>query len=272
MVGVAAVGPAVAGRLRQTVTVVAGITASADARLRSGSGVCVVVTGTGVSRGAGRVSMCPTTKLSCHGMTGLSKSAVLLTRFGRIREDLGLKAPTIAGVYAARRPRRGTSGYRRLMQWVVGLVYAGFLVGTGVLALVDARANRLPDKVTFPLYAWGALGLTAASWVGGQWWRMIVAAGAALLCYGFFWLQWFFGKVGFGDVKLVGVLGLFLGWVSLPLAMAGLLAGMIAASLVSLGRVALRKAKLKSQVAFGSYLIAGAWAALAAEAVELVRR
>jgi leader peptidase (prepilin peptidase) / N-methyltransferase len=157
------------------------------------------------------------------------------------------------------------------MEWVTGVVYAGFLCGSGVLAWVDARANRLPDKVMFPLYAWGLIGLTAASWAGGAWWRLALAAIAAALCYGFFYLQWFFGKLGFGDVKLAGVLGLFLGWVSLPLAMAGLLLGMLAAALVSLGRLALRRAKLKTQVAFGTYLIAGAWAALAAQAVELLR-
>ena len=157
------------------------------------------------------------------------------------------------------------------MQWVVGVVYAGFLLGSAVLAAVDARANRLPDKVMFPLYGWGLLGLAAASWAGDAWWRLAIGLGAAAVFYGFFWLQWFFGRMGFGDVKLAGLLGLFLGWANLPLAMAGLLFGMVVASLVSLGRMALGKAKLKSQVAFGAYLILGAWAALAAQAVELLR-
>ncbi|MBR7833922.1 prepilin peptidase [Actinospica durhamensis] len=157
------------------------------------------------------------------------------------------------------------------MQWVVGVVYAGFLLGSAVLAAVDARTNRLPDKVMFPLYAWGLLGLAAASWAGEEWWRLLLALGVAAVFYGFFWAQWFFGLMGFGDVKLAGLLGLFLGWASLPLAMAGLLCGMVVAMLVSLGRIALGRAKRKSQVAFGAYLILGAWAASAAQAVHLLR-
>ncbi len=157
------------------------------------------------------------------------------------------------------------------MQWVVGVVYAGFLLGSAVLASVDVRAHRLPDKVMFPLYGWGLAGLAAASWAGGAWWRLVIAAAAAAVFYGFFWLQWYFGKMGFGDVKLAGVLGLFLGWASLPLAMAGLLFGLLLASLVSLVKMAAGKAKAKSPVALGAYLIAGAWAALAAQAVELLR-
>jgi len=157
------------------------------------------------------------------------------------------------------------------MEWVVGVVYAGFLGATGILAWIDARTKRLPDKVVFPLYAWGLLGLTAASWAGGAWSRLVVAAITAGLFYGAFWLLWFFGPMGFGDVKLVGVLGLFLGWIDLPIAMAGLLFGMLAACLAALGGMAFGKVGRKSMVAFGPYLIAGAWAALAAQAVELIR-
>lgn len=157
------------------------------------------------------------------------------------------------------------------MEWVVGVVYAGFLAASGILAWIDARTKRLPNKVLFPLAGWGLLGLTVASWAGGAWWRLAVAAIAAGLCYGAFWLLWFFGPMGFGDVKLVGVLGLFLGWAALPVAMAGLLLGMLAACVAALGGMALGRVGRKSMVAFGPYLIAGAWAALAAQAVELIR-
>ena len=157
------------------------------------------------------------------------------------------------------------------MEWVVGVVYAGFLAGSGALAVIDARTKRLPNRIMFPLYAFGAVGLTLASAVGHEWWRLIAAAGAAALLYGLFWLFRFFGPMGFGDVKLVGVLGLYLGWVGLPAVVTGLILGMLAAALTGIGMMIVRRATLKTELAYGPYLIAGSWAALALEGVLLAR-
>ena len=157
------------------------------------------------------------------------------------------------------------------MDWVVGVVYAGFLAGSGALAVVDARTKRLPNRLMFPLYGLGAVGLTLASAVGHEWWRLVAAAVAAAVLYGLFWLLWFFGPMGFGDVKLIGVLGLFLGWAGLGIVATGILVGMMAAALTALVMVALRRADRKTELAYGPYLIGGGWAALALEAVILAR-
>lgn len=150
------------------------------------------------------------------------------------------------------------------------MVYAGFLAGSGALAVVDARTRRLPNRLMFPLYGFGALGLTLASAAGHEWSRLTVAVAAAALLYGIFWLMWFFGPMGFGDVKLVGVLGLFLGWAGPGVVVTGLVLGMLAAAVAALGMVALRRATRKTELAYGPYLIGGAWAALAIEAAVLV--
>jgi leader peptidase (prepilin peptidase)/N-methyltransferase len=157
------------------------------------------------------------------------------------------------------------------MDWIVGVVYAGFLAGSGTLAVIDARTKRLPNRIMFPLYGFGAVGLTLASAVGHEWPRLIIAAGSAAVLYGLFWLFWFFGPMGFGDVKLAGVLGLFLGWVGLPAVTTGLVLGMLAAAFTGIGMMVLRKADRKTELAYGPYLIAGSWAALALEAVLLLR-
>jgi len=157
------------------------------------------------------------------------------------------------------------------VDWIVGVVYAGFLAGSGALAVIDARTKRLPNRIVFPLYGFGALGLTLASAVGHEWWRLIAALVSAALLYGLFWLFWFFGPTGFGDVKLVGVLGLFLGWIGLSAVLTGLLLGMLAAAFTGVGMMILRKADRKTEIAYGPYLIAGSWAALALESVLLAR-
>ena len=157
------------------------------------------------------------------------------------------------------------------MDWVVGVVYAGFLAGSGALAVIDARTKRLPNRITYPLFAFGVVGLTLASWVGHEWWRLLVAAVAAALCYGLFWLLWFFGGMGFGDVRLIGVIAFYLGWIGIAAVETGVVLGTLAASLYHVGKLLLRKASRKSELAFGPYLIGGAWAALALEAVLLAR-
>ena len=157
------------------------------------------------------------------------------------------------------------------MDWIVGLVYAGFLAGSGALAVIDARTKRLPNRIMFPLYGFGAVGLTLASAVGHEWPRLVIALASAALLYGLFWLFWFFGPMGFGDVKLAGVLGLFLGWVSLPAVLTGLLLGMLAAAFTGIALMVARKADRKTEIAYGPFLIAGSWAALALESVLLTR-
>lgn len=157
------------------------------------------------------------------------------------------------------------------MDWVAGVVYAGFVAGTGALAVLDARTKRLPNRIVFPLYGLGAVGLTLASALGHDWPRLLVAVLCAALLYGLFWLFWFFGPMGFGDVKLAGVLGLFLGWAGLPVAGAGVLLGMLAASFTAIALVLLGKATRKTELAYGPYLIAGSWAALALQELVVAR-
>ena len=157
------------------------------------------------------------------------------------------------------------------MEWVVCLVYAGFLAGSGALAVIDVRTRLLPNRIVYPLFAFGVLGLTLASWLGQEWWRLIVAAAAGALCFGLFWLLWFFGGMGFGDVRLIGVIGFYLGWIGISAVEAGVLLGTLVASVYHIGKMLLRKASRKSELAFGPYLIGGAWAALALEAVLLAR-
>lgn len=157
------------------------------------------------------------------------------------------------------------------MDWVIGVVYAGFLAGSGALAVVDARTKRLPNRLMFPLYGLGAVGLTLASALGHEWWRLAAAVLAAAVLYGLFWLLWFFGPMGFGDVKLIGVLGLFLGWAGLDIVVSGLLLGMLAAAFTAVGMLVLRRANRKTELAYGPYLIGGGWAALALEAFILAR-
>ena len=131
------------------------------------------------------------------------------------------------------------------------------------LAVIDLDCQRLPDRLTLPSYPVG-LALLA---VPGDWdalWRAVLAAavtgGAALLLA----LIAPGGGLGLGDVKLLGVLGLFLGWLGWAELALGIALGFTIGALAAVGLLVLRRAGLKDQMAFGQWLIAGALVAVVA--------
>ena len=84
------------------------------------------------------------------------------------------------------------------------------------------------------------------------------------LAWAFFVLQVLIypAGLGWGDVKLSGLLGLYLGWLGLGALAAGLFLGYLFAAVAGLGLIATRRASRKSHLAFGPFLLAGALAAV----------
>jgi len=143
-----------------------------------------------------------------------------------------------------------------------------YLAAVGVpLALIDAQHKRLPDLLTLPSYP-VALALLAVA-------APFVPLGGRHLVYGligmaavwlFFVLQAFVypAGIGWGDVKLSGVIGLYLGWFGASTLLAGIIAGYLLAAVTGIGLIVARRATRKSQIPFGPFMIAGALAVLLA--------
>lgn len=70
------------------------------------------------------------------------------------------------------------------------------------------------------------------------------------------------GAMGMGDVKLAGVLGLNLGYYSLPALFLATLLTFVLATFWVIGGVIVRKLTLKSAVPFGPFMVIGAFAVL----------
>jgi leader peptidase (prepilin peptidase) / N-methyltransferase len=141
-----------------------------------------------------------------------------------------------------------------------------YLAAIGVpLAVIDARCQRLPDALTLPSYpvALALLGLAALLAPGGAGHFLGALAGLAL-AWGVFLLQVLVypAGLGWGDVKLSGLLGLYLGWLGLGALAAGLFLGYLFAAAAGLALIAARRASRKSRLPFGPYLLAGALTAI----------
>ncbi|HEY9497727.1 MAG TPA: prepilin peptidase [Terrimesophilobacter sp.] len=130
-----------------------------------------------------------------------------------------------------------------------------------VLALIDLDTRSLPNRIVLPGYAVGAVLLGASGLLAGDFGALLSAAiGAAALFLLYFVLAIAYPQgMGMGDVKLAGLLGLFLGFVGWQAIVVGAFAAFLLGGVFALVLVALRKASRKSAVPFGPWMLLGAW-------------
>ncbi len=129
------------------------------------------------------------------------------------------------------------------------------VAAVGIVAgWIDAYERRLPDVLVLPAYpAVAALLLAAADAE-----TMLRAAACAAVLAGLYLAGHVLGQLGFGDVKLAGLLGLVLGWASWRT-----VAVAVAATLVIGGaQAAVVLALRRSEFPFGPAMLFGASAAL----------
>jgi leader peptidase (prepilin peptidase)/N-methyltransferase len=88
----------------------------------------------------------------------------------------------------------------------------------------------------------------------------------AVLFLLYFVLAWISpDSLGFGDVKLAGLIGLVLGWLGIFQTVVGLFAGFLVGGLIALVLLLGRRVGMRSHIAFGPSMLAGALLALALE-------
>ncbi|KRE77347.1 prepilin peptidase [Arthrobacter sp. Soil763] len=160
--------------------------------------------------------------------------------------------------------------------WLVLLACAYFAVMAARLSIIDIRHHLLPNRIIFPSYAvagvllLGAAGLRALAPAGGEGSAAlfgipglrIVAGGAALWLFYFLLRAAYPPGMGFGDVKLAGVLGMYLGFLGWGHVFAGTFAAFLFGGLWSLALLVSRRGTLKSDIPFGPFMLAGTTAAM----------
>lgn len=129
------------------------------------------------------------------------------------------------------------------------------------LAFIDFDTTLLPDSITLPL-VWAGLGFN----LFGTFTTLPAAVIGAMAGYLTLWsVYWLFklatGKegMGYGDFKLLGALGAFLGWQMLPLIV---LASSVVGAVFGIGLIILARRGREVPMPFGPYLACAGFIAL----------
>jgi leader peptidase (prepilin peptidase)/N-methyltransferase len=135
-----------------------------------------------------------------------------------------------------------------------------YLAAAGVaLAAIDLELHRLPNAIVVPSYPVVAVLLTAAAWWSGDWWALGRAAIGAAVLFGFYLLLVLIypAGMGWGDVKLAGVLGGVLAFVSWSALVVGAFAGFVFGAVVAVAAIAARRGNGKTALPFGPFMLLG---------------
>ena len=184
-------------------------------------------------------------------LAGLSLSPLVLlgaraaTRQGPIPGPVMLGVALGCAVGGAAATRVGTPAAVACYALAIALALAA--------AAVDATEKRLPNVLTYPLAGAGLVVLTVLTLVqgAGSPWRAVAGCG---IYGGWLFLASLTG-LGPGDVKLAAGVGLWLGWLSWPVLVAGIAFGQILITICYL--VGRRRLSGRSGTPLGPAITAG---------------
>lgn len=128
------------------------------------------------------------------------------------------------------------------------------------LALIDLDTHRLPDSLVLPALVIAPALLAIASGAAGDWGAGVraLAGGAVLFGAYFAMLVAYPAGMGFGDVKLAAVLGVYLGWIGWGALAVGAFAAFLLGGVFSIALLLTRRAGRKTGIPFGPWMLAGA--------------
>ena len=142
--------------------------------------------------------------------------------------------------------------------WVLPAVLLVVPVGVA-LSVVDLHTRLLPKALVLPLTGAVAVLLLLAAGLERDPAALVRAAVGLAAARTLYWLLWRVRSsgMGFGDVRLAFVLGLFLGWIGLSHVVTGMFLGVVLISVVGVLLALLRLKSLQEHIAFGPFLAVG---------------
>ncbi|MHB1171409.1 MAG: prepilin peptidase [Lacisediminihabitans sp.] len=149
-----------------------------------------------------------------------------------------------------------------LVSGVIALIAFLCFAAVGVaLSLIDAGTKTLPNRLVLPSYAAGGILLGASSLIREDMDALLRAAIGMVALGGLYLVLALVhpGGMGLGDVKLAGVIGLFLGWLGWASFAVGSIAAFLLGGLFGIALIIARRAGRGTGIPFGPWMLAGAW-------------
>ena len=141
------------------------------------------------------------------------------------------------------------------------LIYFSFVASLIVVTVIDLYHQIIPDIISLPGIAVGLLSALVNPFLSffDSFLGALLGGGSLFLIAGVY--QWVFKREGMGggDVKLLAMIGAFLGWKAVVLT---ILLGSFAGSVIGVGIILLKGRDFKYAIPFGPFLSLGAVLAL----------
>jgi len=151
--------------------------------------------------------------------------------------------------------------------WALGIVIVAYLYFAAisiVLTLIDLDTHRLPNVIVLPSYLVAGILFTIAATLTGEWASLLRAGIGMAALYLFYWVLRLArpSGMGGGDVKLAGVIGVYLGWIGWGALAVGAFAAFLFGGVYGIALMLARRAGRKTAIPFGPWMILGAWAGI----------
>jgi len=138
---------------------------------------------------------------------------------------------------------------------------AFLLLGGALIALaaIDLELRILPKRIVWPVFGSGLVLLSVAAFVDQELGNVLTALGGAAAAFAVFFVIHFISPrgMGFGDVRLAALIGLFLGWLGWGHVALGLFGGFLLGSIAGVAALMAGRSR-KSALPFGPFMAAGA--------------
>lgn len=200
-------------------------------------------------------SHCPSCKkaIACYDNMPLLSYLWLAGRCRACRTSIPIRYPLVEAANVA--------GYLAILAvfgptWTTAF-YAPLFSALLVVSGTDLTHKIIPDAVTLPGIVLGLIGAATVLPVGLINALLGVAVGGGIL-WGLAWVSpYLFGKEGMGggDIKLLAMIGAFLGWKP---ALLTIMIGSLAGSIIGVSLIACRLMKRDEYIPFGPFLVLGA--------------